>query len=430
LLRKETREDGHVQWATYLHYFGSVGAITLFTLAISLIGIMVFQNFLNLWVAYLTTEDQDKSKNFIYSHVQALLGTEAALDDTSLLWMYAALLLCYLISNIAGHGLEIIGGMSAATIIFRDSLTGTLLRPLGWWDANPTGRVVNRFSSDVNVMDEAVTNITGIIFGAVLYFFGHTFVLSLTTPVSLALLPMVAILMEFFARYYRASVREIQRIYLTNMSSVYQDMAEAMQGRLTIRAFGGIERTLCHSMDGLDHVQRALFAKTCIGLWIGLRMSLAGFILSTFAKLYPVLQFFGYLTPQSAALVGFSMTYSGEVVGIIQQFVMNFSDLEMQLISIERLREFARKDSSELPVATPSRQGIQSMGGLVMAGVEVTYREGIRPALYGISIGFPPKEVAIVMGRTGAGKTSLLLSIMQLVPYKGCIEAQSRHGMA
>lgn len=426
IMRKEVREEGHVRWATYMHYFNGVGWVTMVSLTITLICLMFFDNVCNLWVVYWTTENDDKSKNFMYGQVKALLGEAGALDPNALLWMYAGLVLCLLITNIAGHGLEIVGGISAAGTIFRDSLGGTMQRPLRWWDANPTGRVVNRFSSDVAVMDDSVTNIMGVIFGAVLYFLGHTFVLALAVPASLALVPLVAMLMEYCGRYYRASIREIQRISLTNSSIVYQDMAEAMHSRLTIRAFSGIERTMCQSFHGLDELQRTLFTKTCIGLWVGLRMSMAGFMLSTFSQLHPVFQYFGYMNASSAALVGFSISYSSQIVGIIQQFVTNFSDLEMQLISIERLREFGSKDNGELPV---DRQTAASAAvpGLSLSRVEVTYREGIRPALYGINISFAPGEVAMIMGRTGAGKTSLLLSILQLAPYKGTIEVDGRN---
>lgn len=69
------------------------------------------------------------------------------------------------------------------------ALDGALYKPFQWWDSNPTGRVLNRFSADVEVMDKAVTNIFGIIIGAVLYFLGHTLVLTFASPMSIVLLP-------------------------------------------------------------------------------------------------------------------------------------------------------------------------------------------------------------------------------------------------
>ncbi|CAK0803132.1 unnamed protein product [Prorocentrum cordatum] len=352
------------------------------------------------------------------SWVVFFLGYEPSAAATFLA-IYGFFVLLFTASNFAGHAVEIIGGVNAAWKIFQDALTGTLQRPFRWWDANPPGRVLNRFSEDVNVMDNAITNILGVIFGAVLYFVSHLAVLSMANPYSLLLLPFIAVALEFFAKYYRTTVREVQRMYLVSMSAVYQEMVEAVVGQVTIRAFAAVQQTLCSSIDGLDRLQRIGFAKVCVVAWIGLRMDFIGYSLSMFNVLYPVMQFYGLLQPHSAALVGFSISYSQDVVNILKQMIMNFSELEMQLISVERLTEYSQRAPPSAP-PTPALAGGGSRG-LQLADVAVTYREGLPPALSGVSLAFPLGEAAAIMGRTGAGKSSLLLSVMQLVPYTGRI---------
>ena len=98
-------------------------------------------------------------------------------------------------------------------------------------------------------------------------------------------------------------MREIQRIYLVSMSAVYQEMVEAIVGKVTINAYGATGRVLCRSIDGLDRLQRASFAKVSVNFWVGLRMTLLGYTLQVFNALYPVMQYVGLLNPQSAALV-------------------------------------------------------------------------------------------------------------------------------
>jgi len=333
--------------------------------------------------------------------------------------VYAFFVLFFGLSNVAGHGLEITGGIAAAGTIFKKALAGVFTRPFQWWDANPMGRVLNRFSSDVDVMDLAVTNIIGVIFGAVLYFIGHFTVLAIANPYSLALLPVIAAALEYYARFYRRTIREVCRIRLVCMSAVFQDMVEAILGKQTLQAFAATKHVLCNTMDSLDRFQRVSFTKDAINLWIGFRMAMIGYVLNVFTKLYPVFQFFGYLPPQSAALVGFSIQYSQEVVAIINQFIMNFSDLEMQLISIERLTEYS---ATGQVVAAPTTLISKSGPGLKISQLEVKYRQGLRPALVGVSLEFEAGKAAAIVGRTGAGKSSLLLSILQLVPYTGTIE--------
>jgi ATP-binding cassette subfamily C (CFTR/MRP) protein 1 len=265
-------------------------------------------------------------------------------------------------------------------------------------------------------MDNAITNIMGIIFGAVLYFFGRSLFLFLGNPISLALLPFIALGLEYYASFYRVTVRELQRIHLVSMGVVYQDMVEAVMGRVSVGAFASSRSVLSQSIAGLDAYQRAGFAKASVQFWLGLRMSLISYAISFFNTLYPLMQYYGWLAPQSAAIVGFTIIYSTETVAVLRQVILNYSDLEMQLISIERLREYAKADLA-LPAAVPpivSRYGgVVSERGLDMVDVNVTYRAGLRPALSGVNLSFAPGEAIAVVGRTGAGKSSLLLSLLQ-----------------
>jgi len=311
-----------------------------------------------------------------------------------------------------------LGGVGAARKIFNEALQGTLARAFGWWDANPTGRVLNRFSEDVEVMDAAITNILGVIFGAVLYFVSHTIVLAIANPFSLFLLPVVILVLEYYARFYRKTIREVQRIFLVSMGTVYQEMVEAITGKVTVRAFDASQQFICSSLERLDRYQRNGFTKSCVQDWVQLRMSLIGYVLGLYNTVQPALQYLGLVHSQSAALVGFSINYSKDIMAIVQQLIMNYSDLEMQLVSIERLIEYAERD---MRAHAPARLPPTALG-LRLADVTVRYRDELRPALAGVNLSFLPRQATAIVGRTGAGKSSLLLSVLQLVPYAGRIE--------
>mmetsp|Transcript_66871 Transcript_66871/g.116315 ORF Transcript_66871/g.116315 Transcript_66871/m.116315 type:complete len:1407 (-) Transcript_66871:44-4264(-) len=417
VIKEEHREEGQVSASTYSTYLSAVGAWRLSIAVVALTGIMVFQNLCNLWIAYWTAPKRDDS--FLYPWLEMIFA-EPPTRPSQLLVVYMCLGVCFTLSNFAGHAVEIWGGMAAARKLFAEALEGIFKRPFQWWDANPTGRVLNRFSEDVNVMDLAITNIMGVIFGAVLFFVGHTFILALSNPFALLLLPFIAAGLEYYARYYRMTIREIQRNFIVRMSILYQEMVEAIVGSVVLRAFAAEARTMCQSMDSLDKYQRVGFAKASIALWLGFRMALIGYVLSFWVKLRPILQYYQIVGKQSAALVGFSISYSTETVGIIQQFISNYSDLEMQLISIERLGEYARLDAQARALGRPV--AIQNPArGLHLSDVTVQYRPGLPPALRGVSLSFPPRHVTAIVGRTGAGKTSLLLAILQLVPHEGGI---------
>lgn len=208
-------------------------------------------------------------------------------------------------------------------------------------------------------------------------------------------------------------------------------MVEAIVGRATVCAFANARQVLCQSMDGLDQLQRISFAKDTIGSWLGIRMQLIGYTMAMYTTMYPIFQYYGLFSPQSAALVGFSIMYAKDTIAVIQQFINNFSDLEMQLISIERLREYACSgirdgDASAEERAlghVPHDELVATVAPrLRLVNASVTYHARLQPALEGVTLDFAPREVAAIVGRTGAGKTSLLLAILQMVPYTGLIE--------
>lgn len=172
--------------------------------------------------------------------------------------------------------------------------------------------------------------------------------------------------------------------------------------------------------------------KDMVNDWLGFRMSCLGYLVSVYTTLYPVFQYYGIYGKQSAALVGFSMSYSMQTVGIIRQIIGNFSDLEMQLVSIERLQEYADPGNSEgLEGICVEQLQDTAETGLCLEDVTVTYREGLPAALRGVSFSVAAQEAVAVVGRTGAGKTTLLLSVLQMVPYTGKmkVDGQYLHGI-
>eukprot|EP00746_Dinoflagellata_sp_MGD_P087117 gnl/MRDRNA2_/MRDRNA2_34582_c0_seq1.p1 gnl/MRDRNA2_/MRDRNA2_34582_c0~~gnl/MRDRNA2_/MRDRNA2_34582_c0_seq1.p1 ORF type:complete len:1184 (-),score=198.39 gnl/MRDRNA2_/MRDRNA2_34582_c0_seq1:23-3457(-) len=412
LVEEEHREVGFVKWTTYNYYLRSVGYLAVTLIFWAIVAIMIFQQCTTLWLSYWVEEHKDT--HFLHPYLSVWPAPQ---HQMGFLQIYAILVFFFVIFNFTGHFLEVIGGVGAARAIFRDALVGTFAKPIQWWDVNPTGRVLNRFSEDVETMDLAITNILGVILGAVLYFVGHVTFLALANPYSLILLPFIIIAFEFISKYYRTTIRELHRMWLVGMSTIYQEMVEAICCRVTIRAFDRTVGAICGNIAGLDHLQRLMFTKEAVKCWISLRLQLVGFTLTIFNTIYPILQYFGIVGAQSAALVGFSIQYSSAVNAIIQQLIFNFSDLEMQLVSIERLREYSLIEQQRIAKDQPAlRNGHR---GIKLENICVTYRDGLKPALTDVSLDFSPKEIIALVGRTGAGKSSLLLSILQLVHYEG-----------
>merc|ERR1719271_1794502 len=106
------------------------------------------------------------------------------------------------------------------------------------------------------------------VLSSVLYFVGHALILAISNPYSLLLLPFIAVGLEYYAKYYRSTIREIHRIFRVRMGLLYQDMLEAILGRVTVRSFAQENKVMEDSIENLDRFQQVSFCKLSLALWL------------------------------------------------------------------------------------------------------------------------------------------------------------------
>lgn len=431
---EEARQHGSVQLKIYKKYGELAGWPLVVGIVVIIAGIMVCQQLCDVWFAFWTNDDPNKQ--FLYS-LSGQPITASGWSNESYLRVYTQLVAGFIVFAFAGYWIEVYAAFVAARRLFGQALN-VLQRPIAWWDLQPQGRVLNRFVSDVQVLDGCIAAMIGVVTGALLYFVGHTVFLSLTNPWCLLLVPPIALAFEYIAaRYYRRSIREFQRLVLVSTSPLDHSAYELVYGQVTIRAFGGQRHALHSALTSLDLLQRAVFLKQVTGTWLALRLGLVGYVLTAFNTSYPAMQFYNLVKPQAAGMVALSMAYSGQLVGIIKQLIGNFSEVEMDLVSIERLQEYAQNyvpEGEEGVVTAKAPAGVSltppadwpATGRLELRGVSVAYAEwGVDAplALREVSITLERDSRVAVVGRTGAGKTTLLKAILQLVPLRsGSIE--------
>merc|ERR1719313_339810 len=208
---------------------------------ISIGGIMISQQCVDLFLSYWTDEDQDA--NFLHPYLTESVWTYSPIltgkeTPGQMYKVYFSLCIVFIAFNFAGFLLEVWGGLRAARSTFSQGVAGCLRRLL-WWDTNPTGRVLNRFQTDQNVIDQTITRIIGVITGAVYYFIGRTVFLGMVNPIAIVVLfPTIAALEYYAARLYRPNLRELQRLVLVSKSPFYNTIVESLRGQLTVRALG------------------------------------------------------------------------------------------------------------------------------------------------------------------------------------------------
>ncbi|KAF1316153.1 Abc transporter c family member 5, partial [Globisporangium splendens] len=400
LVDDEEREEGRVSKEVFLEYFNSLGGVKvcIFLLIVQTMW-QGFQISSDLWLSRWTGEKLGKYNE----------------DDTgynmkiyAYLGMGAALMVLARSTTVAFVGLR------ASRHLF-DSMTRSLLNaPLRFFDANPIGRIVNRYGDDMSSVDFMLP----FAYGGFLATFFFT-VCQLATAVytvnflGVLIIPLVIMYVKF-ARFYLAPSRELWRLWKVSSSPVLSYVTQSEEGVALIRAFGPeyVDRVIEENFKRIDVNNKVWFAETVIRQWFQVRMQLLGcgvVILVVSALVY----LRAFLSP---GLVGLAFTYALSVDGGLSSLVRLWSRLENSMVSPERILEYAAippEGSEKALVIEPSAEW-PHQGSIKFENVVFSYKEGAPAVLKGLSFDIKNNEKIGIVGRTGAGKSSLTMALFRI----------------
>lgn len=306
------------------------------------------------------------------------------------------------------------GTLRAASALHRRLLGRVLMAPVTFFDSTPSGRVLNRFSSDVACADDSLPFILNILLANTAGLLGLLAVLGSGLPWLLLLLPPLSVIYYRVQRYYRASSRELRRLGSLTLSPLYTHLADTLAGLPVLRAAGATDRFEEKNQRLLELNQRCQFASSATMQWLDIRLQLMGAaVVSAIAGIALVQHQHGLADP---GLVGLSLSYALSLTGLLSGLVSSFTQTEAMLVSVERLEEY----SCDLPQEPQGQLSQRGAGWLTQGSVEfqdvvLVYRPGMPHALDGVTFRVHPGEKLGIVGRTGSGKSSLLLVLFRLL---------------
>ncbi|KAF9285855.1 Multidrug resistance-associated protein 1 [Mortierella alpina] len=290
----------------------------------------------------------------------------------------------------------------------------TLLSQYSFFDTTPVGRIVNRFSSDMDNVDELVPfNISDF------YFFlssviGTLVVISFSVPIFMALIPFLVVIYLVLQIYYIRSSRALKRLHSISKSPLYQHFGETLTGVSTIRAMRVHHQFILDNAIKSDRSSNAFFVFTIAARWLSVRLELLGSIIVLATSLLAVL---GRET-LGPSMAGLALSYALNVTFSITYLVTSFTDLQNQLVSVERIQEYTAK-KQEAPLDMPKDEQLPeswpSSGKIVFKQYSTRYRQGMDLVIKKISFEVQPSEKVGIVGRTGAGKSSLTLALFRII---------------
>eukprot|EP00057_Strongylocentrotus_purpuratus_P024835 XP_011679309.1 PREDICTED: ATP-binding cassette sub-family C member 8-like [Strongylocentrotus purpuratus] len=288
-----------------------------------------------------------------------------------------------------------------------------------FFDTTPIGRILNRFSSDTQLIDQRLVHTLCLLINLAAGIVSSLIVQVVVVWYFVFFFIQISFIFIFLLMYYIATSRELQRAESVSRSPVFAHFSETLGGLSTIRAYKDEKRFFKTIMERIN-VNNTVFLYLLTSMrWVALRLDYLGDFVVFSASLC-VLLGAAYLGID-ASLVGLAITYSLEVSLYMNFVVLQYSDLELQMNAVERLRFYAEVptedyDGLEPPPDWPARGEIQ------FDDISVRYSPDLDPVLREVSLNVCSQEKIGICGRTGSGKSSLTLALFRMIDtFKGRI---------
>uniref|UniRef100_A0ABI0P185 ATP binding cassette subfamily C member 13 n=1 Tax=Bos taurus TaxID=9913 RepID=A0ABI0P185_BOVIN len=308
------------------------------------------------------------------------------------------------------------GSLAASRVLHAQLLDNVLHLPLQFFETNPIGQVINRFTKDMFIIDmrfhyyiRTWVNCTLDVIGTVLVIVG---------ALPLFILGLIPLVFLYFTiqRYYMASSRQIRRLAGASHSPVISHFCETLLGVSTIRAFGHEQRFIQQNKEVVNENLVCFYNNVISNRWLSVRLEFLGNLMVFFTAVLTVLAG----NSIDSAIVGLSISYALNITQTLNFWVRKACEIEANAVSIERVCEYETMDK-EAPWITSKRPPSQwpSKGIVEFVDYRARYRDDLGLALQDITFQTHGEEKIGIVGRTGAGKSTLSNCLFRIVERSG-----------
>uniref|UniRef100_A0A4W3JNK8 ATP-binding cassette, sub-family C (CFTR/MRP), member 3 n=1 Tax=Callorhinchus milii TaxID=7868 RepID=A0A4W3JNK8_CALMI len=400
LIQAETTETGTVKLAVFWVYVKAVGP----WVAVVICLLYCCQNAAaigtNIWLSDWTN-DATQSTNTTRSRHRRV-GVYAALGLTQ------GKIPALMISSFT----LTLGGIVAARLLHSRLLHNQLHTPQ-FFEANPSGRILNRFGKDLDGIDVTIPEGVGLWMQTFWYTLSVFIICSILTPIFLLITLPILLVFWWVQRFYVATSRQLKRLESVSRSPVYSHFSETISGSSVVRAYGRGASFIHMSDVKVDTNQKSYFPGIVANRWLGIRIEFIGNCIVLFAALFAVIGR-DHLKP---GIVGLSVSYALQVTMSLNWMVRMTSDLESNIVAVERIKEYSETVNEAPWVIDDKRPDPDwpQTGSVEFRGYSVRYREGLDLVLRDLHLTIDGGEKIGIVGRTGAGKSSMTLCLFRIL---------------
>ncbi|KAF8030767.1 hypothetical protein BT93_D0065 [Corymbia citriodora subsp. variegata] len=402
LIKQEERETGIVSWQVLMRYKGALGGLwVVAVLSICYILTEVLRISSSTWLSFWT--HQNTSENYrpgFYILIYALLSFgQVIMMLTNAYWL-------------------IISSLRAAKRLHDSMLQSILGAPMLFFHTNPIGRIINRFAKDLGNIDRDVARFVNLFMGQLCQLLSTFVLIGIVSTISLwAIMPLLIL---FYAAYlyYQAISREVKRLDSITRSPVYAQFGEALNGLSTIRAYKAYDRIATSNAKAMDNNIRFTLVNLSSNIWLKIRLETLGGIMIWLIATFAVMQTRKEENRAAfASTMGLLLSYTLNITTLLSSVLRQASNAENSLNAVERVGVYIELPSEAPDIIESNRPppGWPSSGLIEFEDVVLRYRPELPPVLHGLSFSAAPCEKLGIVGRTGAGKSSMINALFRIV---------------
>ncbi|KAJ3492561.1 hypothetical protein NLG97_g5309 [Lecanicillium saksenae] len=393
-------------WSVYVHYLQNITKTSSITFGLLCVVAGASTNFSTIWLSYWSEDTFHHSRSFYVG----LYGLIAAVQ---------------ILSSAVGAKIGMVDIVaSSAANLHKSVITTVSKAPLALFTSTDTGAITNLFSQDTMLVDGELP-LAFINTGAALaVLLGNFFVVATASPYLIISYPFILALLFSLQMFYLRTSRQLRLLDLEAKSPLYTHYIDTQSGLATIRAFGWEEHEKERNRSLLNASQRPKYLLAMIQIWLQTNLTLLVGVIAV------ILTALATQLKTGTGFTGASLVTLMSLTGSINQLMRNYAELETSIGAVNRIRMFSSTikpedegdEDSPVPEAWPSQCDFQ------LDSVSATYstkddteaqdsaaEKPTALAINNISLSIPRGQRVAICGRTGSGKSSLMLLLLRLL---------------
>ncbi|KAI0433041.1 multidrug resistance-associated protein, partial [Xylaria sp. FL1042] len=303
------------------------------------------------------------------------------------------------------------GSLTASWKLHNRLMTAVSRAKFKFFDVTPLGQLMNRFSKDLEAVDQEVAGVAIGVMTCAMGIVITVILIAAITPGFLVAAVFITALFVFVAMFYLRASRDLKRLESVNRSPLFQQFGETLSGVTTIRAYGDERRFIRDNLGRINKQARPFIFLWGANRWLAFRTDVLGDLVAFFAGVFVIISL-GKIDPGSAGLsLSYAIGFSENILWLIRLYAMN----EQNMNSVERVKEYLDVEQEPPAINEKNRppNNWPAHGSVEFIGYSTRYRKELDPVLRNVTFKIEPREKVGIVGRTGAGKSSLTLAIFR-----------------